>query len=191
MPKTDNTFPGPSMFDLRGRQSVRATFKLSQKAIDAIGLVAVHMGIKQKSLFDHIIEDVAAMEDLAQTIRIRQFKKIPRRQKTYVLSRKTIDALSAISQTYDMPRDALVEYAVKKLESVIQSEKLRHEERKKLAEEAAAHFHAGRQLYRKAVKALGKDDPFCRRLERSVAADVRTAGEIDEFLEKSKVLEDF
>lgn len=191
MPKSDDPFPGPSMFDLRGRQSVRATFKLSQKAIDAIGLVAIHMGIKQKSLFDHIIEDMEAMEELARTIRIRQFKKIPRRQKTFVLSRKTIEALSAISQTYDMPRDALVEYAVQKLETVIQSEQLRHKERKKIAADLAAHFERGEQLYRSAVKSLGADDPFCRRLEKAVAACRKTGQEVDEFLEKSQVLEDF
>ncbi len=108
MPKSNDPFTGPSMFDLRGKQSVRATFKLSQKAIDSIGLVAIHMGIKQKSLFDHIIEDYTALDELARTIRVRQFKKIPRKQKTVVRSRKTIEALTTISQTYNMPRDALV-----------------------------------------------------------------------------------
>ncbi|MCA1795338.1 MAG: ABC transporter ATP-binding protein [Desulfobacteraceae bacterium] len=162
MPKPLDPFSSSPMFDLRGRQSVRATFKLSQKAIDAIGLVSLHMGIKQKSLFDHIIEDTGALEDLVQTIRLRQFKKIPRRQKTFVMSRRTIDALSTISRTYDMPRDALVEYAVQKLESVIQHEKIRHAERKKLAAEVMAHFEKGEQVYRSVVKTLGKDDPFCR-----------------------------
>ncbi len=123
MTPTRSPASGPTVLDLRGRQSVRATFKLSQKAIDAIGLVAVHMGIKQKSLFDHIIEEMGAVEKLARSIRLPQFEKIPRRQKTYVMSRRTVDALSEVSKTYDMPRDALVEYAVQKLESVIQSEK--------------------------------------------------------------------
>jgi endonuclease/exonuclease/phosphatase family metal-dependent hydrolase len=47
--------PLPSSSDLRGRQSVRATFKLSVRAIDALSIVAAHLGIKQKSLFDHLI----------------------------------------------------------------------------------------------------------------------------------------
>lgn len=191
MPRNDDPFPGPSMFDLRGKQSVRATFKLSQKAIDAIGLVAVHMGIKQKSLFDHIIEDMEALDDLAQTIRLRQFKKLPRRQKTFVLSRKTIDALASISETYGMPRDALVEYSLQKLESVIQTEKLRHDERKKLQARLEAHFQAGEELYVCAAKILGQDDPFCRKMEKSILSARKTAEEITLFLEKSKVLEDF
>ena len=191
MPKTDDPFLGPAMFNLRGKQSVRATFKLSQKAIDSIGLVAIHLGIKQKSLFDHIIEDMAALDDLAKTIRIRQFNKISRRQKTFVLSRKTIDALSAISEAYDMPREALVEYSVKKLESVIMAEKLRHIERKKLYHQMATHFLAGEALYKNAIGILGKDDPFCQRFEKAVAMARKTTQEVDEFLEKSKVLEDF
>jgi hypothetical protein len=191
MSKLDDPFLGPAMFELRGKQSVRATFKLSQKAIDSIGLVAIHMGIKQKSLFDHIIEDMAALDDLAKTIRIRQFKKIPRKQKTFVLSRKTIDALSAISETYSMPRDALVEYSVKKLESVILAEKIRHGERKKLHAEMNAHFIKGEALFKHATEVLGEEDPFCRRLEKAVVMARKTALEVNDFLEKSKVLEDF
>jgi DNA primase large subunit len=191
MPKIEDPFLGPAMFDLRGKQSVRATFKLSQKAIDSIGLVAIHMGIKQKSLFDHIIEDMAALSDIAKTIRIRQFKKIPRRQKTFVLSRKTIDALSAISETYGMPRDALVEYSIKKLESVITAEKLRHKERKKLYRKMTDHFLEGEALLEQATEILGVDDPFCQRFEKAVAMAAKTSEEIREFLEKSKVLEDF
>jgi len=191
MPKIDDPFLGPAMFDLRGKQSVRATFKLSQKAIDSIGLVAIHLGIKQKSLFDHIIEDVTALDQLARTIRIRQFKKISRKQKTFVLSRKTIDALSAISETSGMPRDALVEYSIKKLESVITAEKIRHKERKKLQRKMVAHFMEGEGLYKHAADILGVDDPFCRRFEKAVAMSRKTSLEVNQFLEKSKILEEF
>jgi hypothetical protein len=191
MPKTEGRFPESTLFDLRGKQSVRATFKLSQKAIDAIGLVAIHMGIKQKSLFDHIIEDLDALDSLAKTIRIRQFKKIPRKQKTFVLSRRTIEALEAISRAYGTPRDALVEYSVKKLESIISDEKLRHEERKILQKGMIDHFNRGKALYKKAISILGKDDPFCRRIEKAIFACQKTEDELIEFIEKSKVLEDF
>jgi len=189
MSKIDDQFPGSTMFDLRGKQSVRATFKLSQKAIDSIGLVAIHLGIKQKSLFDHIIEDVEALDRLAKTIRIRQFKKIPRRQKTFVLSRKTIDALESISIAYGTPRDALVEYSVKKLESIISAEKARHEERKTILKDIVDHFIQGKILYKKAVTILGKDDPFCKRIGKAVFACQKTEDELTGFIEKSKVLE--
>ena len=191
MSKIDDQFPGSNMFDLRGKQSVRATFKLSQKAIDSIGLVAIHMGIKQKSLFDHIIEDIDALDRLAKTIQIRQFKKIPRKQKTFVLSRKTIDALEAISLAHGTPRDALVEYSIKKLESIISAEKARHEERKIILKDIVDHFTQGKILYEKAVTILGKDDPFCKRIEKAVFTCQKTEDELTCFIEKSKVLEKF
>lgn len=191
MSKIDDQFPGSNMLDLRGKQSVRATFKLSQKAIDSIGLVAVHMGIKQKSLFDHIIEDINALERLAKTIRIRQFKKISRRQKTFVLSRKTIDTLEAISLAYGTPRDALVEYSIKKLESIIRAEKARHEERKIMLKNIVAHFTQGKILYKKAVTILGEDDPFCKCIKKSVFICQKTEDELIDFIEKSKILEKF
>ncbi len=191
MSKIDDQFPGSAMFDLRGKQSVRATFKLSQKAIDAIGLVAIHMGIKQKSLFDHIIEDMEALDSLARTIQVRKFKKIPRKQKTFVLSRKTIEALGAISQEYGTPRDALVEYSVKKLESVINAEKLRHKERKLLQKEMSYNFDQVSALYKKAAGILGKDDPFCRQMAKAVYACAKTEEDLSDFMIKSKVLEEF
>lgn len=52
--------------DLRGRQSVRATFKLSEKAIDALSIVAIHLGIKQKSLFDQLINDTSSLSLIAK-----------------------------------------------------------------------------------------------------------------------------
>ncbi|MCP4022408.1 MAG: hypothetical protein GY729_11240 [Desulfobacteraceae bacterium] len=191
MSKIEDQFPGSSLFDLRGKQSVRATFKLSQKAIDAIGLVAIHMGIKQKSLFDHIIEDLDALNTLAKNIQVRQFKKIPRIQKTFVISRRTIDALEASSQAHGKPRDALVEYSIQKLESLIDAEKIRHEERKKLQRYLNSHFDQGILFLTKARNILGENDPFCRRLEKAVFACEKSRAEIDDYIEKSRVIEDF
>ncbi len=191
MPKIDDQFPGSDGYDLRGKQSVRATFKLSQKAIDAIGLVAVHMGIKQKSLFDHIIEDIEALDSLAKTIHIRQFKKLPRKQKTFVLSRKTIDALGMISREHNTPRDALVEYSIQKLESLIHAEKLRHKERLLLLKELMEPFDQIAARYKKATEILGKEDPFCRQLAKAVYACRKTRDDLSEFLEKSKVIAEF
>ncbi len=50
---------------LRGRQSVRATFKLSSGCIEAISIVAAQLGIKQKSLFDHLAQDSDSLNAFA------------------------------------------------------------------------------------------------------------------------------
>ena len=49
--------PQPTTLELRGRQSVRATFRLSEACIDAISILSAQLGIKQKSVFDHLMED--------------------------------------------------------------------------------------------------------------------------------------
>ena len=189
MPDKKMKKPSFATLDLRGKQSVRATFKLSARAIDSLSLVAVHLGIKQKSLFDHLIEDAAALGDLAATIRIRQFKKIDRVQKTYVLSRRTLEVLEMISKSHDTPRDALVEYSIKRLESVISTEKKRHEQRKELFDRVTAHWEAGMEILNDAKEILGEDDPFCRNVERAMTACSRTEQELSAFMEKSRLIE--
>ncbi|MEA1969393.1 MAG: hypothetical protein U9N77_14395 [Thermodesulfobacteriota bacterium] len=187
--KTDP--PGSAAFDLRGRQSVRATFKLSERAIDSLSLLAVHLGIKQKSLFDHLIEDAAALSKIAEEIRIRQFNKIVRVQKTYVLSRRTLNALELISKDHDTPRDALVEYSIKRLESVILAEKKKHEKRKVFFMEITRHFEEGKKILDRSRKALGAEDPFCINVEKALSVCLRTKVELAAFIEKSKMIEEY
>ena len=79
----DIELPQPDTQDLRGRQSVRATFKLSSRAIDALSILAVHLGIKQKSLFDHLIEDVPSLNAIAREIETGEFRTLARVQKTF------------------------------------------------------------------------------------------------------------
>ena len=72
----DDDIPQPSPRDLRGRQSVRATFKLSAKAIEAMSIVSVHLGIKQKSLFDHLIEDAQSLKHIACELESEKFQEL-------------------------------------------------------------------------------------------------------------------
>ena len=92
-PFEEITLPLPSPADLRGRQSVRATFKLSARAIDVLSIVATQLGIKQKSLFDHLIEDVQSLNVIANEIEDDMFNALERVQKTFVVSRRTLSSL--------------------------------------------------------------------------------------------------
>ena len=80
-------------FELKERQSVRATFRLSEGCIDAISIVATQMGIKQKSLFDHLAEDMDSLKSIAREIKQMKIKKHGRIQKTFVISRKSLSSL--------------------------------------------------------------------------------------------------
>lgn len=53
---------------LKGKQSVRTRFKLSEGCIQAINIVATQLGIKHRSLFDYLVEDADSLEALAKTI---------------------------------------------------------------------------------------------------------------------------
>ena len=108
--------------DLRGRQSVRATFKLSEGCIEAISIVAAHLGIKQKSLFDHLVEDARSLKSIAREIQNIRLTRQGRVQKTFVISRRSLSSLENISKNFNAPRDALVELSVQRLLPIIAKE---------------------------------------------------------------------
>jgi len=101
------------------------------RAIEALSIVAVHLGIKQKSLFDHLIEDVQTLNAIAKEIEAEEFRSLSRIQKTFVISRRTLVCLDEISRQFRAPRDALVEYSIQRLLPVIHREREKHRRRKK------------------------------------------------------------
>lgn len=176
---------------MRGRQSVRATFKLTEKAIETISVLAVHLGIKQKSLFDHLIEDTGSLNTIAKDVNPGQFKTLDRVQKTYVLSRRTLSILDQISKHFATPRDAIVEYSVHRLLPVIEREKEKHRIRKRLLYELDDHCRSGQLLLEKARKLLGADDPFCEKLGTATAACEATTGDLADFVARCADIENY
>ncbi len=187
----DIDLPQPSPDALRGRQSVRATFKLSPRAIEALSIVAVHLGIKQKSLFDHLIEDVETLSAIAKEIEADQFKELSRIQKTFVISRRTLFCLDEISRQFDAPRDALVEYSIQRLLPVIGREREKHRKRKKLLSDIGLHLDEGLKLVAKAESLLGEEDPVTVRLADAMEIYSKARGNIEYFVEKGDIIEEF
>ena len=187
----DNSLPLPSSSDLRGRQSVRATFKITGKAIDAISIVAAHLGIKQKSLFDHLIDDTRSLNLIAHEIESEGFNRLRRIQKTYVLSRKTLCSLEEASKKFDAPRDALVEYSIQRLLPVIAEEREKHQKRKEVLDEVTEHLRQGEEILKKSRKLLGEDDPVYDKIRAAMAFFHNACSSIESFVEKGKIIEDF
>ena len=185
------SLPRTSASDLRGKQSVRATFKLTQKAIGALNIVSIHLGIKQKSLFDHLIEDAEALGMIARNIRAEEFNRQDCVQKTYVLSRKTLSQLEKASKSFNAPRDALVEYSIQRLLPVIVREKERHRKRKKILADLAEHLSRGIELLNNTRALLGEEDPVYDQIETAVKAFGSAYENIDAFVERGSVIEDF
>ena len=187
----DMALPKPSSMDLRGRQSVRATFKLSAQAIDILSMVSVHLGIKQKSIFDHLIEDDQSLTIIAQEIDPKPVKALERIQKTFVISRKTLLALEEAASQFNTPRDVLVELSIQRLLPIIYREQEKHKKRKKILNEIEYFLDQGTALLEKFETDLGKDDPVSAEFKRAieVLADART--HIGAFVTKGQMLENF
>ncbi len=185
------SLPLPSSTDLRGRQSVRATFKLTEKAINTVSIVAAHLRIKQKSLFDHLLDDAQSLNLIADEIRGERFAKLNRVQKTYVISRKTITCLGEASRRLEMPRDALVEYSIRRLLPIIEEERKRHQKRKKILNEIDQYLKQGENILTESKKLLGEDDPVYELFQTAMAVSQNTQKKLRYFIERGELIEDY
>ena len=181
----------PTTSDLRGRQSVRATFKLSAGCIDAISIVAAHLGIKQKSLFDHLVEDTESLKSIAENVKQAGVLRKNRIQKTYVISRKSLVSLDEISRSFNTPRDALVEFSVKRLLPIIKTERKRHRLRKAIRDEVRRHFRQGNDILKRAREMLGDDDPIVQKLSAMMGVYQNAQNYIEAYIEKGSIIEQF
>ena len=183
----DRLFPVPS--GLRGKQSVRATFRLSRQAIDALSIAAVHLGIKQKSLFDHLIEDARVLEHIAREVGDDPVETAARVQKTFVLSRRSLSILEQTCRSFETPRDALVEYSIQRLLPVIEKEKAKHRRRKTLLRKMGKILDDGHGLLAEAEADLGQEDPLTLKLKNALAGLHSATEQVAVFVERCEVME--
>lgn len=183
--------PRPSSSDLRGKQSVRATFRLTARAIDAMSVVAVHLGIKQKSLFEHLIEDAQTLSHIARQVQENTVQPRDRVQKTYVLSRRTLNMLQEACDAFDAPRDALVEYSILRLMPVIEEERKKHQRRKAVLTNVARHVRQGEVVLAKIEADLGSDDPVYHGYRQALRSLQQAEREIAAYIEKGKIIENY
>jgi len=180
----------PSSSDLRGRQSVRATFKLSERAISTMSILSTHLGIKQKSLFDHLIDDARSLDVIANEVQSELFDALDRVQKTYVISRKTLLSLCDAAERLDAPRDALVEYSIRRLLPIINEERATHRKRKDILQELTEYLEQGEKILKKSRKVLGEDDPVYDKLRSALAVARNAHKSIRCFIEKGEIIEE-
>jgi hypothetical protein len=185
------TLPRSLTSDLRGRQSVRATFKLTEECIEAISIVATHLGIKQKSLFDHLIEDTQSLSSIAHEIQNSKLRRQNRVQKTYVMSRKSLLSLKKVSKSYNAPRDTLIEFSVQRLLPIIARERERHEKRKEILAGITKHFNQGVKILHNIKELLGENDPIFDRFATTMAVYQKAYEQIESYIEKGKIIEQF
>ena len=177
--------------ELKGRQSVRATFKLTNDCIEAISIVAGQLGIKQKSLFDHMFQDTNTLSAIAARYRNARLQTSNRIQKTYVISRNALLSLEDISRHFNAPRDVLIEFSVQRLLPIIANERQRHAKRKALFEKIRHHLEAGRKLLKETFAELGEEDPMTDRLSAAMGTYESACKQMASLVERGKNIEEF
>ena len=177
--------------ELKERQSVRATFRLSEGCIDAISIVATQMGIKQKSLFDHLAGDMDSLKSIAREIKQMKIKKHGRIQKTFVISRKSLSSLDEISNMFNASRDMLVEHSIQRLLPIISRERSKHETRKEFLVKIKKHFKQGETILNDIKKQLGDDDPIIKKFAMIISSYEIARDNMEAFIDRSRDIENF
>jgi len=196
--KTDNnTRPDSGFFitanGLRGKQSVRATFKLPEHIIKLLGGVATQLGLKQKSLFDQLVEDKDVLNRVVNNANKLVVTKEERRPKTFVLSRRSLDVLEFVARQQNIPRDLLVEISIQRLLPVLNDEQKKHASRKLICQEMENLLIQGQALLAQTGQLLGEDDKtfplieevvqLCRGNTMALKAIIARGQSIDKFCE--------
>jgi len=99
--------------------------------------------------------------------------------------------LDSISNKHNAPRDALVEYSVRRLLPIIARERNKHEKTKELLTAISNHFAKGEKLLSKAEELLGMDDPIVNKLQTTMSVYKNAFADIATFIEKGKIIEKF
>ena len=173
---------------LRGKQSVRATFSLPEQIIGLLKVASAHLRVQQKSLIDQLVEDRLLLEQVAAAAQAESRKNIRRRQKTFVLSRNSLELLDETAKQYGTSRDHLIELSVSRLIPFLDAEQEKHKNRRRLILEVERHLSRSRALLDKADKVLGTDDTFKRKLEKIVSFTERTVEDMKKSIKEKDTL---
>ncbi len=177
-----------STAQLRARQSVRTTFRLPEKSILAISILAKQLGIRQKSIFDHLMQELDKPD---KTMQVDEENTEPRVPKTFVISRGTLEYLEQISRRYSIPRDILMEHAIERILPLLDEEKQKHTKRKKILKHLNAISQQSLSLFKQSIKELGDDDPVNTELYKMMRSLENSRSAIERFIERNEKIEKF
>jgi hypothetical protein len=175
---------------LRGRQSVRATFRLSEDLIALMGIVAGQFGLKQKSLFDQLIEDTAVLHKVAESAAGYIPDNSQRRPKTFVLSKHSLHSLEMVAAERRISRDALVEVSIRRLLPVVLAEWEKHKKRQTILVEMESFLGHGQDLLAQVERLLGREDPVYEMIDRMVRLGKEKVADLADMVARGKLMEE-
>ena len=174
---------------LRGRQSVRTTFRLPVYLIELLGIIAGQFCVKQKSLFDQLIEDNKVLDEVAAWVVGYTPENIERRPKTYVISKHSLLALERVAAERRISRDILVEISIRRLLPLLLAEREKHSKRVKILGDMEKYLQQGYELLARAENLLGKADPVYAMIGKMVRLGEEKVMDLTDIVAKGKVLE--
>lgn len=183
--------PKMTSLALKGKQSVRTRFKLTDACIQAINIVSTQLGLKHRSLFDYLVEDTDALKTIANDIVKNDDNSAEKCLKSYIISRETLKLIDDMCEDLSISRDTLIENSVRRLLPIIEKEIENHRKRKDMLEMVKNHFKDGNTVLRKIKDRVGVDDPIYRAFKTAVAAGRQVNSQIGGIISKGKVLEGF
>ena len=185
--KERNSLPrSGSLSDLLGKKSVRATFKLRPEAIEMLSVLAAQLGIKQKSLFDYLMEDEDALHAIAQSQPLDTAENNNRIQKTFVVSKRSLSTLGVVTKHAAASRNDLIERSIQRLLPVFEKERERQDKREDAFACIENHFKHANLLLGEIKEKLGKDDILYSLLEPVMAQYAKAFADIKKWVEKGK-----
>lgn len=176
---------------LKGKQSIRATLKLPVEIIKLLSIAAAQLGIKQKTLFDQLVEDRDVLSQVAREVKNNERTAKERRQKTLVLSRNSLISIEKVAHEYELPRDVLVEVSIRRLLPVIDAEQQKQKRRKAVLAELEQHHQQGLLLLQKTMKLVGKNDRVFTRMKQVLEQEEKMLQEIQEIVLRGQRVETF
>ena len=180
-----------SSIDLKGMQSVRASFRLSPDCIKAMSIVSAQLGIKQKSLFGYLMKDTESIVEIAKRLKGTKLKTEDRVQKTFVISRSTLAELDEVAKTYKAPRNALIEFSVQRLLPIIANERKKHAFRQEICDRFNSNYTVLHQILKDAKQQLGDEDPAYNKMAPVLEAYAAAKNALSGFIDRGKGIESF
>ncbi len=176
---------------LQGAQSVRATFRLPEELIQLLGIMARQLGLQQKSLFDQLIEDGDILQQVVAAGYVPGRGLTRRRQKTYVLSRRSLEILERVARHQNIPRDILVEISIERLLPIMNAEREKHRKRQALQQKLDSVRKEYAKLAIEAATQLGSDDQASLLLQEIYDVVEENNCELLRLVEKGEAVDEY
>jgi len=176
---------------LKGKQSVRTSFKLPEISIQAINIVTTQLGIKHRSLFDFLVEDTDILEAIAKEIGRKNHNKDKGIQKNFIVSRESLLVIDEMCEKLQVSRDTLIELSVRRLLPIIEKEMESHRNRVAIFELVQNHYKDSRKVLKQIKECVGEEDPIYKIYQNTVNICKQVKTQVNDTISKGKVLEGF